>query len=382
MLLESDDRVDRAIAEWFTRNRGIWRGTATELIAALKTEADGACDLYSQPAGALYAHLQSHQQTLRSLGVDVLLLAGFPRMVSLQPCQKDEHAKSSPSDASASKDISDQPKPSPRDAGEAAGHMVNDRHTNGDGSEDHVFENSADVLFGIVQMQNGIREQGLDLKSAIDLVAVGTQELTGSSGVAIGLLQKDAVVFPSRVGIAVAIAGIPSQTKLFQSCIQSGGVLPVPDAQNDTVVGSSCRREGIKSLIVVPIFRNREIAGAMEVFFKETRSFSDSDVMTLELITDVVSQQVADASQNDARQTEAQEFLDRPRINENLEPQGGRAALEEYRLRFSQNANPGTTSGSPDLESSIPGSISAAGAAPGRWWFALKSAWMKHKDPS
>src|SRR6185437_11908620 len=168
---------------------------------------------------------------------------------------------------------------------------------------------------------------------------VGTQELTGSGGVAIGLLQKDAVVFPSRVGIAVTIAGIPSQTRLFQSCIQSGDVLRVPDAQNHTVVGSSCRREGIKSLIVVPIFRNREIAGAIEIFFKEARSFSDSDVMTLELIADVVSQQVADASQSDARQTEAQESPDRPKNNETLEPQGDKAALEESRPRFWQDTS-------------------------------------------
>jgi hypothetical protein len=364
LLLESDDRVDRAIAEWFTLHRGTWRGTATELIAALKTGADGACDSYSQPAGALYAHLQSHQQTLRSLGVDVLLLAGFPRMVSLRPCQKDERAKSSPSDASASKDFSDQPKPSPPDAGEAAGHMVNDKHADGDGSEDHVFENSADVLFGIVQMQNGIREQGLDLKSAMDWVAVRAQELTGSSGVAVGLLQQDTVVFPARVGIAVTMAGLPSLANLFQSCIQNGGVLPVPDAQNDTVVGSSCRREGVKSLIVVPIFRNREIAGAIEIFFKETRSFSNSDVMTLELIADVVSEGLASAAQIEAKQPST----------ESIEPQGDQATLLQARPSVSQYVNSNTAPElSLSLESSIPRAVAALAAVP----VPRKRVWSK-----
>jgi hypothetical protein len=34
-----------------------------------------------------------------------------------------------------------------------------------------------------------IREKGLDLKSAIDLVVRGTQEITRSCGVAVGLLH-------------------------------------------------------------------------------------------------------------------------------------------------------------------------------------------------
>jgi LytS/YehU family sensor histidine kinase len=158
--------------------------------------------------------------------------------------------------------------------------MVDEKHSHEDGSADRIFENSAEALFSVVQMQDRIREQGLDLKSAMDWVAVRTLELTGSSGVAVGLVQQDAVVFPARVGIAVTMAGLPSQANLFQSCIHNGGVVPVPDAQNDPGVGSSCRREGVRSLIVVPISRHQETAGAMGIFFKETRSFSNADVMS------------------------------------------------------------------------------------------------------
>ena len=181
------------------------------------------------------------------------------------------------------------------------------RHADGDNSGSRIFENTAEALFSVVEMQDQIREQGLDLKSTMDLVASRTQELIGSSGVAVGLLQQDTLVYPARLGIAVTMTGLPSQAKLFHSCISKGTVLLLPDAQRDPVVGASCRREGVRSLIVLPIFHNREVAGAMELLFKETRSFSTGDVMTLELIADIVSGRVAGVAQIEATQPEAQE---------------------------------------------------------------------------
>ena len=93
VLPESDDRFDQELVGWFTQHGGVWSGTATELLAAVKTRASVGNDLWPQSARALYAHMESHMQILRSLGVDVLLRNGYPRIVSLRSYQDEKPGK-------------------------------------------------------------------------------------------------------------------------------------------------------------------------------------------------------------------------------------------------------------------------------------------------
>jgi hypothetical protein len=319
MLPESDDRFDHEVVRWFTQHGGVWSGTAAELLAAVKTRASVGNDLWPQSGHALYAHMESHMQIFRSLGVEVLLRHGYPRIVSLRSCQDKKPAGRPPSGTSGINRTSDPPinlalladdqKTSPAASGDVSPatietfsqdipiaksgltkRFVNGKYADGDNFEGRVFENTAEALFAIVEMGRRIREQGLDLKSAIDLVVGRSQEITRCSGVAVGLLQHDSVVYPARAGVAATVAGLHFQANLFQSCLRTGKTLQLRDAQKDTLVGPTCQRESIRSLIIVPIFLNREIAGAMELLFKEMRSFSTGDLMTLELIADVISE--------------------------------------------------------------------------------------------
>src|ERR1700738_4496577 len=84
----------------------------------------------------------------------------------------------------------------------------------------------------------------------------------------------------------------------------SGEPLQLQDAQKHPRVAATCRRKGIGSLIMVPIFRNREAAGAVELLFQETRSFSTGDVMDLELIAGVVSDALNVAAQIELKPAE------------------------------------------------------------------------------
>jgi hypothetical protein len=93
-LPESDDRFDQELAAWFARHGGVWSGTAAELLAAIKTGLGVlGNDLLPRSPRVLYAHLESHGQTLGSLGVDVALHYGYPRMVSLRSCQDKQTAE-------------------------------------------------------------------------------------------------------------------------------------------------------------------------------------------------------------------------------------------------------------------------------------------------
>ena len=240
--------------------------------------------------------------------------------------------------------------------------FVNGKYADGDNFEGRVFENTGEALFAIVEMQGRIREQGLDLKSAIDLVVGRTQEITRCSGVAVGWFQQDNVVYAARAGIAATMAGLHFHSSLFQSCLRTGEAVQLQDAQKHPLLGTTCRREGIGSLIIVPIFRNREVAGAMELLFKEMRSFSTGDVMDLELITGVVSEHLSGAAQIGLRQRRERECPANTKAVENIEPQLGHSSNEKAGL---VDALPSPSQDTINAETSLVKSASPEPMVPG-----------------
>ena len=94
------ERFDHELVRWFTLHGGIWSGTADELLAAVETRIDVNLVAWPQPSRALYAHIESHRQTLSSLGVAVSLPNGYPRMISLRLCDHQKPAQKSSSNVS------------------------------------------------------------------------------------------------------------------------------------------------------------------------------------------------------------------------------------------------------------------------------------------
>jgi len=399
MLPESADRFEQALVKWFGQHRGVWSGTATELIAAVGT------DLWAQSPHALYAHIESHRQILRSLGVDVLPHHGYPRMLSLRSCREERYPRETSSARPGIEHAFDPPiNPGPvttaqnthsansgkvRPVGnephgpvaaiaepDMAKRLVNGWNGDGDNTEKNVFEYTAAALFDIVEMQGRIKEQGLDLKSRVELVADRTQEIAQCTGVAVGLLHQDNLVYFARTGMAVAMAGEQSHTKLFRACLTTGKVLQFPEAQKNEFVGSTCRREGVKSLIVVPILHNRKVTGAMQLLFREMRSFSNGDVMTLELIADVVSEGV----EAESRQVDGGEDPSEAKAAESLTAQLGHS-LDEKTGLIGRREGIGSETfwrkpATPEL--STPRTISEFATPPNSRWMA----WMKRKGAS
>jgi len=82
----SVDRFDTHLVEWFAK-RSVWSGTASELLAALKSAPAVGCNWLPESSSALVSWVESHQQDLRSLGLDVLPPSGYPRMMVIRACQ-------------------------------------------------------------------------------------------------------------------------------------------------------------------------------------------------------------------------------------------------------------------------------------------------------
>ncbi len=356
VLAAPDDCFDQELARWFARHGGAWTGTASELLAALKASPgvrnDSSLGSWPQSFRALYSHIESHGQSLRSLGVEALLHDGHPRMISLRSCPDEKPVAESSLGTPASTRRSDPPTTLPAlafDRSESADSdrvyptsdeacaqentpaksemitepLANGVYADGDNREEGIFKSAGDALFALVEMRMQIRERGLQLESAIDLVVGRTQEITRSCGVAVGLLQQDSVVYPARTGVAATMGALHFQPNLFQFCLRTGRTLQLRDAQNHPRVGAACRREGIGSLILVPLFHNREVAGAIEFLFEERRSFSIGDVMDLELIAGVISERLSGTEQMELKQAEGRECPVQTKPVENIESQIG-----------------------------------------------------------
>jgi hypothetical protein len=403
VLSASNDNLDQELARWFGQHGGPWSGTASELLAAVKASTGVRHDSCPQSFRALYSHIESHRQRLRSLGVDALLQNGPPRMISLRSCPDEKPVGESslgtsttthgfdpsinlPPMAYVHKEFADSGQAAPT-RGEARTQDVipaNSEKTAEPSSnavdadrssfEEGIFKSAGEALFALVEMRMQIREQGLQLESAIDLVVGRTQEITRSCGVAVGLLQQDSVVYPARTGVAATMGALHFQPNLFQFCLKTGRTLQLRDAQNHPRVGAECRREGIGSLILVPLFHNREVAGAIEFLFKERRLFSIGDVMDLELIAGVISESLSGAETKPV---------------ENIESQGGDSSgvsLNEKAGLVQVLASPFpdttdtqtslTTSATP--ESIVLGLLSSdLNTAPTVLWPGLRRAWMR-----
>ena len=356
VLAASDDCFDRELAGWFVRHGGGWTGTAAELVTTLKAGTGVENDLWPQSFRELYSHIESHRQVLSSLGVDAVLHDGHPRMISLRSCPEGKlEGESSPGTPTKS-DVITEP-------------VANAAYSEGDNFGEGIFKSAGDALFALMEMRMQIRERGLQLESAIDLVVGRTQEITRSSGVAVGLLRQDTVVYPARTGVAASMAALEFQPNLFQICLKTGRTLQLRDAQNHPRVGAACRREGIGSVILVPLFHNREVAGAIEFLFKERRSFSIGDVMDLELIAGVISESLRGTEPMGLKQAGGRECLVQTEPVENVESQVGDslgASLNE-KLSLVQA-----------LADSFPDATDAnLATAPATLRVAVKKAWMR-----
>jgi signal transduction protein with GAF and PtsI domain len=177
-------------------------------------------------------------------------------------------------------------------------------------------------------MRRSIRERSLDLESTVDLVIARARQITRSSGIAVGFLPQE-IGCQFRTGMTTSRKELDFHANLFQSSLVAGQAVQLPDAQKHPLLGATCRREDIGSLIMVPIFRNREVAGAMEFLYQQKHSFSAGEVMDLGLIAGVISDSLGGAGHTGVEQAEGLEWPPKTKTVKDIEVQPGPSLKEK-----------------------------------------------------
>lgn len=131
----------------------------------------------------------------------------------------------------------------------------------------------------------------IDVNGAMHLIAHRARNVANATGVAIGLLKGDQLVYRAGSGSASAYIGrhVVATLSVPGTTEASREILRVEDARTDARIEAAiCRQFGARSLLILPIYDDRALAGVLEVSFSEAHAFQDREVSIYQLMARVV----------------------------------------------------------------------------------------------
>ncbi len=131
----------------------------------------------------------------------------------------------------------------------------------------------------------------LDLEPAISAITERAQHLTGATGAAIALRAGDEIVCRARAGRTAPDLGVRLQTDagISAEAVRTGEVMLCHDAErNPRVDLASCRRLGVRSILVSPLRHYRRTLGVFEVLSSSPSAFDERDVATMQLLSSMM----------------------------------------------------------------------------------------------
>ena len=128
----------------------------------------------------------------------------------------------------------------------------------------------------------------IDLEPGISIIAEKALALTGATGAAIALRRGNEIVCRARTGRTAPDVGVRLQTNsgLSAECVRTGEVLLCDDAEsNPRVDWATCRRMGVRSILVAPLRHFRRTLGVFEVLSSTPHAFDNNDVATMQFLS-------------------------------------------------------------------------------------------------
>jgi GAF domain len=189
-------------------------------------------------------------------------------------------------------------------------------------------------LSAFVEIQRLIARDELDVDGVMNLIVESAISVANATGVAIGLLEEDQLIYRAGSGSAAADAGRQVRASLTASADAAARpeILRVENTDEDPRIQAAiCRQLGAKSLLILPIYRQRGLAGVLELRFSEAHTFEDPEVQTYRLMAGLVEDAMFQASQ-----------LEREKAAEIFASPAGNFAPQSEML-FSYGSMPGPT---------------------------------------
>lgn len=233
---------------------------------------------------------------------------------------------------------------------------------------------SAETLAEIVETRKLVLTGEPDLRGAAGLIVARLLRITKSSGVAIGILDKNQLTYLAGSGSAAGESGeqVAVKSSLSGPCLQTGKILRRADVATGPQLAPEFRRDHtVRSLIAVPIHRETRVAGVVELRFAAINGFTEDDVYACELMAALMTEALARADELDKKEALAAEREAMLQILEKIKPQLEKLAGEPIpdlsKVVASAGASPPAKSQSPKkLAASLEAAMTQVPATPSK----------------
>jgi hypothetical protein len=179
-------------------------------------------------------------------------------------------------------------------------------------------------LSAIVEVERLITRGELDLDGAMHLIADRTRNVADATGVAIGLLRGDQLVYRAGSGSAAEYIGrrVLATLTVSADTKASSELLRVENTQTDPRIEAGvCRQFGAKSLLILLIYSDRAVAGLLQVLFSEPHVFQDREVRIYRLMAGLLGEAMSHAAQRGRGENLIAELPTNPRAIEQITPE-------------------------------------------------------------
>ena len=143
----------------------------------------------------------------------------------------------------------------------------------------------------------------LDIALSLVLKEIAEQArlATTATGAAIGLAYGSRIVCRATTGATApdVAACLNNGSGISETCVRSGKVQVSEDVESDSRIdAATCRRFGVRSVLMVPIQQQEEPLGVMAIFSPRVNAFCDRDIATLQGLSRRVAANIELAKQN------------------------------------------------------------------------------------
>jgi hypothetical protein len=152
---------------------------------------------------------------------------------------------------------------------------------------------SRESLSVLVEIHNSIARHDMQFEGILALIADRARMVANATGIAIGILTRDQLVYRAGSGCAAGYVG-RQVTAVLSLSAHSGTrkeILRVENAETDgRIEAAICREREANALLMIPIYNEQVVAGVLEVLFSDPHTFGDPEMRTYRLMAGLVEE--------------------------------------------------------------------------------------------
>jgi len=158
-------------------------------------------------------------------------------------------------------------------------------------SQAELADQRARELDRLIGVQTAVATSRFDLDAVMNTVVEEAQQLTGADAAVVEIPDGDELVCRAAAGAAAEHLGmrVPLRTALSGTALRSRRILVCRDIETDARVDREARSQAAaRSMVVVPLLRDRTAAGVLKIYSAEPDAFAPDHVRTVAVLADVV----------------------------------------------------------------------------------------------